>query len=474
LQPLEKENGKMKKGFLAKLAAAIATSAIVLTGCAQLGIPNSGSDSQTTGATMGRLEVRVTDAPPEKKVTAVNVTVASVEINKNGSENGENGWQSLALTGATTFDLLKVQGLEQLLATSELAPGTYGQIRMDVTKVMVTYEGSQPVEAKLPSGKLKFIQGFEIAAGKTTVLLFDFDAAKSIHTAGNSGQVIFQPVIKINATFAPGALGITTVSLPNGMVGVPYTATVAAMGGQTPYTWSITGTLPAGLTLNPATGVVSGTPTAAGDATFTVKVDSFAIKKTAEKSFIVSIAAADGIQIVNTSLADGTAGSAYTATLTALGGTAPLAWTLAAGSVLPTGLTLSAAGVISGTPAAGGNFTFTVTVTDATTPTAKTDSQALTLKIVAAPALQITTTTLANGTLNTPYTATVAATGGIAPLTFSLTAGTLPVGLALNATTGVISGTPTAAGDSSFTVTVTDSATPTHLTYAQPLTLHIA
>ncbi|XUW99840.1 MAG: putative Ig domain-containing protein [Dehalogenimonas sp.] len=467
----------MKPGFLAKLAASIAISAVVLTGCAQLGIPNPGDSDQTTGATTGRLEVRVTDAPPEKKVTAVNVTVASVEINKSGGETGENGWQSLALTGATTFDLLKVQGLEQLLAVKDLTPGTYNQIRMEVTKVAVSYEGEQqPVEAKLPSGKLKFIKGFEIAAGKTTVLLFDFDAAKSIHTAGNSGQVIFQPVIKLNATFAPGELGITTVSLPNGMVGVPYTATLAAMGGQTPYTWTITGTLPAGLTLNPATGAISGTPTTAGDVTFSAKVeDSFAIKKTAEKSFTVSIAAADTIQIVNTSLPDSTAGSAYTATLTALGGTAPLTWAVTVGT-LPAGLSLApVTGVISGTPTGAGDTTITVTVTDSTTPApAKTDSQVLTIRVAAAPALQITTTTLANATLNTPYTATVAATGGVAPLTFAVTAGTLPAGLTLNVNTGVISGTPTATGDSSFTVTVTDSATPTHLTAAQALTIHVA
>jgi hypothetical protein len=463
----------MNNRLFAKLAATVAILAIVVTGCAQLGVPGTSND-QTTGATMGRLEVRVTDAPPEKKVTAIEVTVASVEVNKSGA-TGENGWQSLAmLAGKSTFDLLKVQGLEQLLATTDLTPGTYNQIRMDVTKVMVTYQGDQPVEAKLPSGKLKFIQGFEIAAGKTTVLLFDFDAAKSIHTAGNSGQVIFQPVIKLNATFAPGELGITTSSLPNGMVGVPYTATVAAMGGQTPYPWSVTGTLPAGLTLNAATGVISGTPTAAAYSKFTVKVeDSFAIKKTAEKAFTISIAAAGAIQIVNTSLPDGTAGAAYTATVTALGGTAPLTWTLSLGA-LPAGLTLSAAtGVISGTPTAAGTSTITLTVTDSTTPLpAKTDSQILTIKIIAAPALQITTTTLANGTLNTPYTATVAATGGVAPLTFSLT-GTLPSGISLNAATGVISGTPIAAGDSAFTITVTDSTTPTHLTYSQALTIHI-
>jgi hypothetical protein len=66
---------------------------------------------------------------------------------------------------------------------------------------------------------------------------------------------------------------VTTASLPSGTVNTPYTATLNAVGGKKPYTWSISsGSLPAGLTLNPATGVISGTPTASGTSTFTVMV----------------------------------------------------------------------------------------------------------------------------------------------------------------------------------------------------------
>jgi len=69
------------------------------------------------------------------------------------------------------------------------------------------------------------------------------------------------------------ALTITTVSLPDGMVGEAYSATLEATGGATPYTWSVSaGNLPAGLSLNPATGEISGTPTEKGIANFTVKV----------------------------------------------------------------------------------------------------------------------------------------------------------------------------------------------------------
>jgi Domain of unknown function (DUF4082)/Putative Ig domain len=74
-------------------------------------------------------------------------------------------------------------------------------------------------------------------------------------------------------TVSPGPLTITTTSLPDATAGVSYPATLAATGGTPPYTWSIaSGTLPAGLTLAPATGEISGTPTATGTSTFTVTV----------------------------------------------------------------------------------------------------------------------------------------------------------------------------------------------------------
>ncbi|MDP2743598.1 MAG: DUF4382 domain-containing protein [Dehalococcoidia bacterium] len=295
-------------------AAVFAILALVLAGCA-LPSPSGpagatppsgqpGSTSTPSGTlpsgqpgSPGKVEVRVTDAPPREEVTGVKVTVASVEIHKAGAaENDEGGWLAMKLSGANTFDLLQIKGLEEVLATGDLAPGKYTQIRMEVTKVEVTLKGGQPQAAQVPSGKLKFVQPFDVAAGKTTVLLFDFDADKSVNVTGN-GQAMFKPVIKLTVTRtpgAPGALEITTASLPAGKIGLAYSASLAATGGTEPYTWSIAGgSLPAGLTLNAATGVVSGTPTAAGDATFIVKVeDSSPAKKSATRSFTISIAVA--------------------------------------------------------------------------------------------------------------------------------------------------------------------------------------
>lgn len=363
----------MKNRTLSFAMTAVAVLALLITAC--------GKSSAATGS----IEIRVTDAPPGAEVTSVSVTVSGVEIHKAGlAETDESGWISMKLSGASTFDLLQIKGLEQVLATGDLAAGTYTQIRMAVTRVQVTLKGGNPQDATIPSGKLKFVQSFDVVAGKSTVLLFDFDAAKSVNVTGND-KVMFKPVIKLDVTKTPGTLQITASSLPNGGVGVAYNTTLAAMGGTAPYTWSVsTGTLPAGLSLNATTGAITGNPAAAGDSTFTVQVqDNSTVKRTGTRSFTVNIAAAGALQITSTSLPEGTLNADYGATVQAIGGTTPLAFTISAGT-LPAGLTLNGTtGAISGTPTAKGDFTFTLKVTDAAA-TPNSDAQSLALHIAKA------------------------------------------------------------------------------------------
>jgi hypothetical protein len=86
-----------------------------------------------------------------------------------------------------------------------------------------------------------------------------------------AGDFIFDPQNDISAGIAPT---ITTVSLPAGTVGTAYSQALAA-AGTTPVTWSVdSGALPDGLSLNPSTGTISGTPTTAGAANFTVKASN--------------------------------------------------------------------------------------------------------------------------------------------------------------------------------------------------------
>jgi len=160
-------------------------------------------------------------------------------------------------------------------------------------------------------------------------------------------------------------------------------------------------------------------------------------------------------------LAAGTTGTAYgPVTLNATGGTAPYTWALATGSTLPAGLSLTA-GSISGTPTAAGTFNFSIKVTDSATPTANTLTKAFSITVTApGTPLTITTTTLSAATFGSAYSQTLAASGGSGAYTWSVTAGTLPAGLNLNASTGSISGTPTApaapiAATSNFTIGVT-------------------
>lgn len=167
--------------------------------------------------------------------------------------------------------------------------------------------------------------------------------------------------------------------------------------------------------------------------------------------------------VTTVSLPNATAGTPYSVTLTQAGGVAPISWALTVGT-LPTGLSLdSATGVVSGTPTetvAATPLTFEATDSTPVTPQVA-DSTGLTLTVAAAATLVITTASLPPVKKGAAFSATLTSTGGVAPLTWSIMTGTLPTGLSLNASTGVISGTPTAAGTATVTFEVTDSTTPT-------------
>ena len=172
------------------------------------------------------------------------------------------------------------------------------------------------------------------------------------------------------------------------------------------------------------------------------------------------------LSVTTTSLPGGTINVPYSSTLAASGGEPPYVWSVIGGS-LPPGLGLSSAGVISGTPIAGGVYNVTVQVADTL---ANTASKMLTITIQTG-SLVITTTQLPAGTVQVPYSATLGASGGTLPYAWSIISGTLPIGLSLSSS-GVISGTPTVAGASNFTVQVQDSSLPPVLATA-PLAITI-
>ena len=156
-------------------------------------------------------------------------------------------------------------------------------------------------------------------------------------------------------------LSIATSSLPAGTVNVPYpSAALLVSGGTAPYTWTLTsGALPQSLSLSSG-GTISGTPTIAGTASFTVQVKDAALN-TASQSLNLTINPA-AIGITTASLPNGTVNLAYPPRRSPIsGGISPYTWSLSSGS-FPVGLSLSSSGTLTGTPTTAGSYAFTVQV----------------------------------------------------------------------------------------------------------------
>jgi len=256
---------------------------------------------------------------------------------------------------------------------------------------------------------------------------------------------------------------IVTTSLPEGEVGVAYPATqLTATGAPTPYIWSdVNNTLQTyGLTLNPTTGEITGTPTQAtpaGGVTVTISVTD-AINGVAQKDFTLVIY--PELQITTATLPDAYDGqTGYSATLTATGGKGGTSylWSIVSGSdSLPRNLNLDLSGLISGDIAsdasAGSPYDFTVVVTDGI------GEKQANLSITVYAQLQIATNTLPDAYEGVSYNYTLNATGGN-PGNYNWSISGQPSWLTINSSTGKLSGTPpsgSAGNTYTFTVEVTD------------------
>ncbi|MBI4145057.1 DUF4382 domain-containing protein [Candidatus Woesearchaeota archaeon] len=143
-------------------------------------------------STTGRAVFALTDAAADMgAVSSVKVTVDSVRVH-----NDAQGWVTVTST-PQTYDLLalKASGDTVLLADLQLSEGSYQQIRLDISSVVVVDENGTH-DAKLPSGELKIVGGLDVEANTTSAVTFDFIADESLHVTGN-GQYIMAPVVKL-------------------------------------------------------------------------------------------------------------------------------------------------------------------------------------------------------------------------------------------------------------------------------------
>ena len=365
----------MKKKFIGIMLSLLVVMAMVLSGCASAPLTDVAKTSSSAGVASqgtGVLDIRVTDAPAKEIITSIMVAIKNLEIQKVGSggkveniteEEGvpedtgskdNSTWTVISNADGKfpPFDLLKVKDNPLTLSSTTPQVGSY-KVRLEVESVKVTFGDNNTLVATVPSGKIKFNSTFDVTAGQATVLLLDFDAARSVNVTGND-KVMFKPVIKLTVSKEnrgprenqgnqgnkdnqtsqgkpaaqgnqgtsekPGTQGnkgnqgnqgnrdsqeqgknrelsIVTNKLPEGTVGIAYeNTTLQANGGSSEYTWTIaSGSLPAGLKLEKVNQKwqISGTPTAAVESQVTLKVtDSSTPPQSASKTFTIKIAAA--------------------------------------------------------------------------------------------------------------------------------------------------------------------------------------
>jgi hypothetical protein len=462
----------MKSVFLSLSSVA---ALFLMQGC------GSGGGSTNQGQGLSASSVAVSVSPSSASMDAGSSQTFKATVTGDSTDEGVSwavtggGTLTNETSSAVTLTAPTTAGTTTLTATSKANAGKS-------TKVVVTVAAKPQIQvAKLPTavaGKA-YDAGLSVQGGvapfKWSIVAGSLPPGLSLNATSPSivgipttlGSYTFtlqivdsstppQTVTLPETIVVAAPLALTPVTAPTATVGNSFILALSATGGMTPYTYSISaGALPAGLTLNAATGTVSGTPSSAANASFTVQVaDSSSPAQTATAS--ESLTVATGLHISGSTVPDAVSGAAYNTVLSASGGLNPVTWSVTSGS-LPAGLTLNpATGAISGTPAAVGSSTFTLKVTDSSSP-AQSGTSSSTLNVYAP---LVVNATVPNAVANQPYTGSLTATGGDAPFTWAITAGSLPAGLTLNSSTGQITGTPTTGGSVSFTVQATDSAHP--------------
>jgi Protein of unknown function (DUF4038)/Putative collagen-binding domain of a collagenase/Putative Ig domain len=271
-------------------------------------------------------------------------------------------------------------------------------------------------------------------------------AATGSATKGWTMQIV---ALKPASSVVGGSPAITSAATASGTAGSAFLYQITAT--NTPTSYEATG-LPAGLSVNTGTGLISGTPTTTGTSTVTLSAINSSGTGKATLTLTVNPDPPPPPVITSATTSSGKVGSALSYQITATN--TPTRY---GATGLPQGLSVNTGtGLISGTPTTGGTSKVTLNATN----DGGTGNTTLTLTLNAAD-LAITTTSLPNGHVGSAYSAALVATGGKTPYNWILTSGALPAGLSLKESSGVISGTSTqSVTNTPLTFEVTDSSSP--------------
>lgn len=430
-------------------SAAVASSG---TYSATTGVWNLGGLASGASAT---LSIQAVVASSADHVLTAEVTAASPEDVDSIPANGLVGEDDLA--SATVRASL---GIVTAALPSVTAGAYYHQ-------TVQAAGGAAPYAWSLVSGTLPFaldpstgvVSGFAPEVSSATTYVFTLSVADSDSPPSTATATLS---ITVNPANTATPTLTTSSPLPDATRGLAYELFLAAADGRPPYLWRMAAgsVLPAGLSLDPATGRLAGVPGATGSFSFTIEaVDGGG--RVGAAAFNLTVVP-NAVSIRTLYLAAGAIGSPYSRSIEASGGLGPtFAWSVSSGA-LPPGLSLSGTGrtaTLAGTPSLSGTFTFTLQVSD-DGQTGVTASQSFVLEVRSGGGpVEVTPMVLPAATEGRPYAATLTAVGGPAPYFWSLAGGALPSGVTLSSS-GAIGGTPTQAGAFGFTARAERAAAP--------------
>ena len=379
--------------------------------------------------------------------SAVGSTALTVQITDAAGDSAEiaqtfeslAAYVALAITGGmtgTSKTYQRATGSEVISPGNTLGTtGGSGTITWSWARI----SGSTKISAAAPSSRTT---GFNCSAapGENVSALFRATATDGITSA------TYDVTVTGNNTYVFPVLSGSPPTLAT--FGKAYTGSFTLSGGKAPVTYAIVGgTLPAGISLNTSTGVISGTPsdTTYTDRTITIRVTD-AEGQTNDRGYTLQYRAA--VQITGTP-GPGYTTQAYSFVPTIAGGHAPYNVTLQSGA-LPTGTSLNAStGAVTGTVTTPGVYNYTLRVTDAD---GNVDDTPFSTTVNAYTVPSLSGSYAGTATRTKAYNSSgVTRSNGLAPFTWSIINGSVPPGINLNTSTGQLSGTPTTTSWNTYT-----------------------